>query len=323
MWHLDPTEQNPLNKYLWTCCFLLQNSLCYGVREPRTAPLQGEAVVWLQPSLSSVGLVVSMHWKATWSWMERGWMRTKRHSVQGGCYRSSKYCPTFHLSSLYLIALVLLELKHTKWVPFSIIKKHFLPFKTQKKNHDIELKHVGLSYKTQINKWATDMFRLRSTQRSMCLPFSEPPGPVSLGEILLTGGYRQSFYITNLSQHAISSFISLSDYQRVIVLIPVSRLHTFSHSWTLIMLMLLEAHCFIGNLGSIFDPVRQSERDPATFSLCRMHFWVQSRLLTSALGKDHRMQQNRRTCSRSFSGPFPHSGGKENNWKWRWLRSKH
>lgn len=108
MWRLDPTEQNPFNKYLWTCCFLLLNSLCYGLREPRTAPLQGEAVVWLQPSLSSVGLVVSVHWKATWSWMERGWMRTKRHSVQGGSYSSSKYCPTFHLSSLYLIALVLL-----------------------------------------------------------------------------------------------------------------------------------------------------------------------------------------------------------------------
>lgn len=74
--HLVPVlwsdwTNNPFNNYLWTCCFLLLNSLCCAVCEPHTVPLQGEVVVWLQPSLNSGGLVLSMHWKATWSRIER------------------------------------------------------------------------------------------------------------------------------------------------------------------------------------------------------------------------------------------------------------
>lgn len=157
MWRRDPTEQNPFNKYLWTCCFLLLNSLCYGVREPRTAPLQGEAVVWLQPSLRSVGLVVSVHWKATWSWMERGWMRTKRHSVQGGSYRSSKYCPTFHLSSLYLIVLVIIELKHAKWVPFSIIKKILFAIQNPKEESCFRTVALNIWVNLIRHRWTSEL----------------------------------------------------------------------------------------------------------------------------------------------------------------------
>lgn len=63
--------KNPFYKYLWICCFWLLNSHYCGVREPHIAPLQGKAVVWLQPSLNSVGLVLSMRWKATWSRLKR------------------------------------------------------------------------------------------------------------------------------------------------------------------------------------------------------------------------------------------------------------
>lgn len=66
---------NPLNKCVSTCCFSLLNSLCYGVREPRPAPLQGEALVRLQPSLASAGLVVSARREATWSRIKRSSLR--------------------------------------------------------------------------------------------------------------------------------------------------------------------------------------------------------------------------------------------------------